>query len=223
MAAPVEPLLRAPLTERRRRLDALDLPDGRRRRAVRPLEPRGRGRRRRARGGLRRRPRAAERGPDGQGPGERLFARPPRPRLAEDEEGPGHDRLRRRRRRGRPRQAPRRAERLHVRGARHRARRPGHDRQGLQRPDRRGDRRDDPLVRGAHDRPVRALPPGRADGRGRDRVRRHPPLEPPQVGVQPALPADRRPAPRQVARRDRHDRDRHRAVRGPPGRAPSTW
>ena len=36
-----------------------------------------------------------------------LLARPAGLRLAEDEEGPGHDRLRRRRRRGRPRQAPR--------------------------------------------------------------------------------------------------------------------
>ena len=53
-------------------------------------------------------------------PDERLLARPARPRLAEDEEGAGHDRLRRRRRRGRPRQAPRRAVRLHVRRARRR-------------------------------------------------------------------------------------------------------
>ena len=51
------------------------------------------------------------------------------------------------------------------------------------------------LVRGAHDRPVRALPPGRADGRRRGRVRRHRPLEPPPVGLLPAVPADRRLRP----------------------------
>ena len=49
------------------------------------------------------------------------------------------------------------------------------------------------------DRPVRALPPGRADGRRRDRLRRHPALEPPQVRVLAAVPADRQPAPGQVA------------------------
>ena len=53
-------------------------------------------------------------------------------------------------------------------------------RQGLQRPDRRRDRRDDRVVRGAHDRPVRALPPGRADRRRRDRVRRHRPEQAPR-------------------------------------------
>ena len=38
------------------------------------------------------------------------------------------------------------------------------------------------LVRGPHDRAIRALSPGRADGRRRGRVRRHRPLEPPPVG-----------------------------------------
>ena len=38
--AAVEPLLRTPLTERRHRLDALDLPTRRGRRTVRPLPPR---------------------------------------------------------------------------------------------------------------------------------------------------------------------------------------
>ncbi len=50
----------------------------------------------------------------------------------------------------------------------------------------------------------------------RDRLRRHPALEPPQVGVLAALPADRRAAARQVSRRDRHGRDRDRALRRPP-------
>ena len=50
----------------------------------------------------------------------------------------------------------------------------------------------------------RALPPGRADGRRRDRVRRHRPLEPPRLGVLAAVPADRRAAAGQDRRRDRH-------------------
>ena len=223
MATAVEPLAARTADRAPARLDALDLPTVDDRRTVRPLEPLGRGRRGRAGGGLHRRPGTTERGPHGQGPGERLLARPPRAGVAEDEEGAGHHRLRRRRRRGRSRQAPRRAERLHVCRPRHRARPPRHDRQGLQRPDRRGDRRDDPLVRGAHGRPVRPLPPGRADGRRRDRLRRHPALEPPQVGVQPALPAHRRASAGQVARRDRHaSRPSPRCTRAS-RRAPSTW
>ena len=91
------------------------------RRPVHPLAPERRGGRRRARGGVRRFACAAQRGAHGQGPGQQLLAGPARPRLAEDEEGARHDRLRRRRRRGRPRQAPRRPVRLHVRRARHRA------------------------------------------------------------------------------------------------------
>ena len=62
-----------------------------------------------------------------------LLTRPPRLRLAEDEEGARDDRLRRRRRGGRPRQAPRRPVGLHVRGARRGKRPAGHDRQGVQR------------------------------------------------------------------------------------------
>ena len=68
------------------------------------------------------------------------------------------------------------------------------------------------LVRGPHDRPLRALPPGRADGRRRGRVRRDRPLEAPPVGLLAALPADRAPPARQVARRDRHARDGRRAL-----------
>ena len=78
-------------------------------RPVRAQPPRVGGLGRRAGGGVRRGPGAAQRGPDGQGPDERLLARPARAGLAEDEEGAGDDRLRRRRRGGRPRQAPRRA------------------------------------------------------------------------------------------------------------------
>ncbi len=97
----VEPLLRdaadrAPAPPRRARPA-----DGRGRRTVRPLAPLGRRRCRRARGGVHRCAVTAQRGPDGQGPRERLLARPPRPRLAEDEEGARDHRLRRRRRRGR--------------------------------------------------------------------------------------------------------------------------
>ncbi len=54
--------------------------------------------------------------------------------------------------------------------------------------------------------------------RRRDRVRRHRPVEPPQVRLLAALPADRQPAAGQVARRDRHRRDGDRAVRGAPAR-----
>ena len=67
----------------------------------------------------------------------------------------------------------------------------GQHRQGVQRPDRRRDRRDDALVRGPHDRPLRPLPPGRTDRRRRDRLRRHRPVSPPRLGLLAALPADR--------------------------------
>ena len=68
-AAPVVPLLDQPLRERRARLEALDLPlagrvDGS------PARTCGRGRRRRARSGVPRRARPAQRGPDGEGPGQ---------------------------------------------------------------------------------------------------------------------------------------------------------
>ena len=94
----------------------------------------------------------------------------------------------------------------------------GHDRQGVQRPDRCRDRRDDELVRGAHHRAVWPVSRGGAVDRGRDRLRRHRPLQPAQVGVLAALPAHRQPAPGQVARRDRHGRDGHGVVRGPAAR-----
>ena len=215
---PVEALLREPLTERRRRLDALELPlvadGGRFTRShlsvaadVDALEAAFADSRARRNEGL------MVKDPDSiYAPG------PARPRLAEDEEGAGHDRLRRRRRGGRPRQASRRAVRLHLRRARHGARQAGQHRQGVQRPDRRRDRRDDALVRGPHDRPLRPLPPGRADRRRRDRLRRHRPLEPPRLGLLAALPADRPAAAGQDRRRDRHRRDRDRAVRGAPAR-----
>ena len=63
------------------------------------------------------------------------------------------------------------------------------------------------LVRGPHDRPVRPLSPGRADGRRRDRLRRHRPQPAPRFRVQPALPAHPRPAAGQDGRRDRHGGD----------------
>jgi DNA ligase-1 len=91
--APVEPLLRLPLTERRQRLETLDLPlagdGGRFARShlisatdVDALEEA-------VHGGTR----AAQRGPDGQGPRQHLFAGPAWVGLAEDEEGARHDRL----------------------------------------------------------------------------------------------------------------------------------
>jgi DNA ligase-1 len=98
-----------------------------------------------------------------------------------------------------------------------------HDRQGLHGPDRRRDRNDDALVRGAHRPPVRPLPAGRADGRGRGRVRRHPALHAPPVGLRPALPADRPPAPRQERRRDRHAPDGRAAAQPSSRPEPSTW
>ena len=114
------PLLRAPLSARRARLDALELPvaadGGRFARShlvaasdadaleAAFLESRAR----------------RNEGLMVKDPESVLRARPARPRLAQDEEGPGHDRLRRRRRRGRPRQAPRRPDRLHLRRPRRR-------------------------------------------------------------------------------------------------------
>ena len=86
---------------------------------------------------------AAQRGPHGQGPDQHLLTGSSRPRLAEDEEGARDHRLRRRRGRGRARQAARRPERLHVRRAGHDERQARQHRQGVQRPDRRRDRRDD--------------------------------------------------------------------------------
>ena len=97
--------------------------------------------------------------------------------------------------------------------------RAGQHRQGVQRPDRRRDRRDDALVRGPHDRPVRALPPGRADASwSRSRFDVIVRSNAPRVRVLAALPADRPAAPGQVGRRDRHGRDGDRALRGPPAR-----
>ena len=79
------------------------------------------------------------------------------------------------------------------------------------------------LVRGAHDRAVRPLPGRRADGRRRGRVRRDHPLEPPQVGLRAALPADRRTCGR-TRRPTRSTRvaTSRRSVRGAPAgrRAP---
>ena len=111
----VEPLLREPLRERRARLDA-----------HRPATVDDGGRFTRSYLAVARDEDALEaafadaRGRRNEGlmvkdPDERLLAGPARPGLAEDEEGARDDRLRGRRRRGRARQAPRRAERLHVR------------------------------------------------------------------------------------------------------------
>ncbi len=139
----VASLLDEPLTERRRRLEGLDLPlasdgggfalsylvsvdsvDG--------LEAAFAQARARRNEGL------MVKDPD-----EPVLPGPPGPRLAEDEEGARDDRLRGRGRRGRARQAPRRPLGLHVRGPRRVDGRARHDRQGVQRPDRRRDRRDD--------------------------------------------------------------------------------
>ena len=75
------------------------------------------------------------------------------------------------------------------------------------------------VVRGAHDRPLRALPAGRTGDRRRGCVRRDRPLEPPPVGVLAALPADRRSPSRQVPRRDRHPRVGGGPVQRPPARS----
>ena len=74
------------------------------------------------------------------------------------------------------------------------------------------------LVRGAHDRAVRALPAGRADRRRGGRLRRDHALDPPPVRVRAPVPAHRAPATRQAGRRDRHPRHRRAPVRGPPVR-----
>ena len=118
-------------------------------------------------------------------------------------------RLRRRRRRGRPRQAPRRPVRLHVRRPRRRRADKlvniGKAYSGLTDAE---IAEMTALVRGAHDRALRALPPGRADGRGRDRLRRHRPLaSATQSGFSLRFPRIARPAAGQVAGRDRHGRD----------------
>ena len=64
---------------------------------------------------------------------------------------------------------------------------------------------------------LRALPAGRADGRRRDRLRRHRPEQSPRSGFACASRGSPRCA-RQGGRRDRHARDRDRAVRGPAAR-----
>ena len=72
-----------------------------------------------------------------------------------------------------PRQAPRRPVRLHVRSPRRPSRRwrpTGHDRQGVQRSDRQGDRRDDGVLPRAHDRAARTLLCRPAHRRCRDSV-----------------------------------------------------
>ena len=182
-ARAVEPLLTLPLRERRARLDALRLPDVPGMASGNLLTASTDARSCRTSS-----TQAQERGNEGlmvKDPDSDLHARPARLRLAQAQATVDHARLRRRGRRGGPWQAPRRAVRLHLRGARRptgRRRSPGHDRQGVQRPDRRGDRRDDGLVPGAHARADRSLPRRRAHGRGRDRVRRDPPLQPPRLG-----------------------------------------
>ena len=69
-----------------------------------------------------------------------------------------------------------------VRDDRPRLRRPaGHDRQGIQRSDRQGDRRDDRVLPGAHDAAAGPFPRRRAHGGGRDRFRRNPSLQSPRL------------------------------------------
>ena len=112
--------------------------------------------------------------------------------------------------------------RLHLRGHRRSSRcepRPGDHRQGLQRPDRCRDRRDDALVRGSHAGAFRALPRGRAARRGRDRLRRHHALDPPRVRLRAALPAHRALRPDKAPGRDRPPLDHRAAPRADQRRA----
>ena len=190
----VEPLLRAPLAERRARLDALNLPatpgmaTSNLLNASTPDEL------------ATIFDAAQERGNEGlmvKDPEFELHARPPRLRLAEAQASFGDAGLRGGGRRGRSRQAPRRSERLHLRRARRptRRRRPaGDDRQGVQRSDRQGDRRHDGILPRAHHPSGRAFPRRRAGGRRRDRVRRDPPQPAPRFRLRAALSAHLSPA-----------------------------
>ena len=152
------PLLEEPLTERRRRLEALDLPARERGRRLRAQLPRL--------GGLastasRRRSREARARRN-----EGLMVKDPDSRYSPGRRGLGWLKMKK---------ALATLDCVVVgvevgHGKRHgvlsdytfavrdeATRRPGHDRQGVQRPDRRRDRRDDPLVRGPHDpRPTAA-------------------------------------------------------------------
>ena len=102
--------------------------------------------RRRDRGGLQRRARPRQRGTHHQGPGEPLHARPARVGVAQAQEGTGHARRGGRRRGVGPRQAQQRAQRLHVRRARREHGGTQDHRQGVLRPDGRGNpRTDDPF------------------------------------------------------------------------------
>ena len=93
----------------------------------------------------------------------------------------------------------------------------GQDRQGVQRPDRRRDRRDDPLVRGPHDRPLRPLSAGRADRRRRGRVRRDRPVEPAPVrATRSDSRGSRTSGPTRRPTRSTRSRRSTRVVRGTP-------
>src|SRR5439155_5801418 len=147
------------------------------------------------------------------GPGLAIHAGPPGAGLAEAEAAAGD--LGRGRDRGRmgPRQTPGRAERLHLRRARRgdgRARQRG---QGLHRADRRRDRRDDAVLPRPHRRGPGLGPKRRAGHGHRGRVRLHPALEPPPLGIRAPLPTHRAPPPRQAGRRDRHLEARRGALR----------
>ena len=107
---------------------------------------------------------------------------------------------------------------LHVRGPRRGERAAGHDRQGVQRPDRRRDRRDDAWFEehtiSDHGR-YRLVEPTVVVEVAFDvimRSTRH------KSGFALRFPRIAAPAPRQAGRRDRHARDGDPPVRGPPAR-----
>ena len=87
-----------------------------------------------------------------------------------------------------------------------RGRRAGEHRQGLLGPDRRRDRRDDGALQGHDDRAPRPGAPRRADGRAGDRVRPHPGVVAPQVGLRAAFSAHRAHPRRQDRRPDLNHR-----------------
>ena len=154
-----------------------------------------------ARGAARRSARAPRRRPDAQAPRFRLRHRPAARRLVEVE-GRSVDRRRGAGvRAGGQRPARQSVHRLHLRGLA--GRRAGADRQGLFRPDRRGDSRARPLDPAPHGRALRPGPAGRAGAGVRARLRGHQPLAAPQVGHRAALSADRALAHRQAGARGR--------------------
>ncbi len=184
------------------------------RRAHPPVAP---GQRAIGRGGgpaLRRRARAPQRGPHDQGSRFHLPAGAARDGLAQAQEGARDAGLRRGRRRVGPRQAPRRALRLHVRrpGRRRAGCHAADHRQGLHRPHRCRDRRDDGAIPRNHAEGLRPLPDRGAGGGGRDRLRSHHAIVTASVRVRHAFPAHRAHPRRQDTERDRHHGDGGGAV-----------